>query len=136
MKKKINLIADKLSKIPRRIFLIDGLGGLLTTLMLFAVLAQFEEHFGMPIEVVRTLGFIACLYMFYSFSCYLFLNRNHRPYLKFIISANSAYCLLTLGLVCYFYNSLTILGILYFITEILLIMALVFVERIIHFKIL
>ena len=132
MKKKINLIADKLSKIPRRIFLIDGLGGLLTTLMLFAVLAQFEERFGMPIEVVRTLGLIACLYMF----CYLFLNRNHRPYLKFIISANSAYCLLTLGLVCYFYNSLTILGILYFITEILLIMALVFVERIIHFKIL
>jgi hypothetical protein len=128
MENKLNLIADNLSKTPEKVFLIDGLGGLLAAFLLSVILARFEEYFGMPSCIDYVLALIACFYAVYSFTCYFFIKSNVKAYLKFIAIANLLYCCLTLILVFYFSDSLTTLGFTYFILEILVIIVLVFIE--------
>jgi len=57
---------------PKTLFLVDGIGALLTALLLFAVLRPFHELFGMPQITVTYLSIIAAIFCLYSMSCYLF----------------------------------------------------------------
>jgi hypothetical protein len=54
--------------------------------------------------------------------------RNWRPSLKAIIIANTGYCILTLLLVVYYSQQLSIWGILYFILEAIVVGAVVYLE--------
>jgi hypothetical protein len=56
------------------------------------------------------------------------LKDNWPPFLRMISTANLLYCCLTLGLVIYYFPVLTILGVVYFIAEIMVVCGLVFVE--------
>jgi len=49
--------------------------------------------------------------------------------MKGIIIANLVYCCLTIVLVFYFYQKLTILGLSYFLLELLMISGLIIIER-------
>lgn len=109
---------------PPTLFLIDGLGALLSAILLGVVLVQFEAIFGMPPNVLYGLAGIAGGFCIYSLSCFLRKPENWRPYLKGIAIANLAYCALTAGLVVYFRQRLTGLGILYFVLEIAVIVGL------------
>lgn len=131
MGKELGLMVKKLSLSPRKIFFIDGLGGFFTAFILIFIIARFESYFGIPSHIVYILGFIGCFYMVYAIGCYLLIKRNYKPYLKFIAFANLFYCCLTFGLVCYFYTRLTVLGLAYFLLEIMIIISLVFVEKMI-----
>ena len=119
---------DKLTSNPKQLFLIDGLGAVLTIFFLVVILAGFEDRFGMPQNILYGLSLVVCVYAIYSFSCYFFLRGKWRPYLKAIAMANLLYCLITIGLVFYFYQSLTILGLLYFFLEVVVIGGLVVIE--------
>lgn len=112
----------------KKLFLIDGLGALVTALLLSQVLARFESVFGMPREILWVLAGIAGCFAVYSFLCHLFIEENGQPYLKGIAVANTVYCITTLGLVIYLNESLTYLGIAYFIGEIFIILILVRLE--------
>jgi hypothetical protein len=127
MATRIRLI-DKLVSNSKRLFLIDGLGACLTAFFLVAILARFEDSFGMPRTVLYFLSLVACIYAIYSFCCHFFISSNWRPYLKAIAIANAIYCCLTFGLVIYFYPILTILGLLYFLLEIIVVSILVLIE--------
>ncbi|RYU97101.1 hypothetical protein [Emticicia agri] len=122
------LLAAKLSAIPKKIFLIDSVGGFLTTLILATILANFEAYFAMPRHIVYVLAAIGLVYMCYSFACYFFITNHYRLFLKLIVFANIFYSCLTLGLVCYFYGNLTVLGISYFLLEIVVIVCLSIIE--------
>jgi hypothetical protein len=111
----------------RRIVLIDGLGALLSTVFL-SIIMQFEDSFGMPRSILTFLLAGTCLFTLYSFSVYFMEPHNWRFYLKTIATANSLYCCLTLGLVVYCYERLTLLGLVYFLLEIVVIVALVSLE--------
>ncbi len=113
---------------PKRLFLIDGFGALLTAVVLFTILARYEDHFGMPRNVVYFLSAMACVYSIYSFCCSFFVSRNWSNYLRTIAIANIAYCCLTFGFMLYFFQVLTILGLVYFSLEIVVISCLVFLE--------
>lgn len=128
MATKIQQNVDKLISNLKTLFLIDALGALLTAFSLGVILVKFEESFGMPRRVLHFLSLVACIFMVYSFCCYFFIARNRRPYLKAIAIANMMYCCLTLGLVFYFYQSLTILGLIYFLLEIMVVSVLIFIE--------
>ncbi len=112
----------------KKLFLIDGLGALLTALLLSQVLARFESVFGMPREILWGLAGMAGCFAIYSFLCHLFIEENGKPYLKGIAAANTIYCITTLGLVIYLKESLTYLGVAYFIGEIVIILILVRLE--------
>ncbi len=119
---------NKFALNPKRIFLIDGLGAFLTAFFLFAILRTFNEYFGMPIITLDILSIIAFFFCVYSLSCFLLLTKNWHFFLQPIIFANLLYCFLTSGLVIYYYQQLTNLGITYFLLEIVVVCGLVFFE--------
>ncbi len=120
-------IASFLSRKPRSVFLLDGLGALLSAGFL-SLLAQWESLFGMPPAVLYPLALIACGFALYSLSCYLLDRQRWVPWLKAIAWANALYCCLTLGWVIRYFDSLTIWGLLYFILEMAVVSVLVLWE--------
>ena len=112
----------------KNIFLVDGIGAIITALLLSQLLARFEPVFGMPKEVLYLLAGIAACFAVYSLSVHFLIKENRKPYLMGIAVANTLYCSATLVLVIYLNQSLTWLGIAYFISEIITVMSLVRVE--------
>ena len=128
-------IIDRLTLNPKKLFLIDSIGAVVTAFMLFAVLSRYEEYFGMPRKVLYVLSLMACMFAIYSFCCYYFIEQYGRPFLKIIGIANGLYCMLTFGLLIVYHQSLTILGFIYFLLEIGVIIGLVIIELTVsHFK--
>jgi hypothetical protein len=112
----------------RRLFLIDGIGAILTALLLSQVLARYESLFGMPAHLLYILAGIAACFALYSLTCFWRVRDGGAPFLKAIAIANTLYCAATLGLVVYRFDTLTWLGVSYFVGEVLVVMALVSVE--------
>jgi hypothetical protein len=119
---------NKMTLAPKRLFLMDGLGGMISALLLGVILARFETTFGMPRKVLYLLSCLACVYAAYSFLNYWRMKENWKPYMQGIAIANSLYCCLTIGLVIYHHQELTILGVLYFLLEVLIIISLITME--------
>lgn len=119
---------NKLILNPKKLFLLDGFGALLTTFFLFGILRTFNEFFGMPKMTLKMLSIIALVFCTFSFCCLLIVKKNWQPFLLIIIIANLLYTLLTLGLVIFNYPKLTTLGVFYFLLEIVIICGLVFLE--------
>jgi len=127
-------ILDRITLNPKSLFLIDGLGALLTAFLTGVLLRMFEEAFGMPQKHLIILSILAGIFAIYSMSCYFFVGKKWRIFLRIIAIANLLYCFLTAGLVMYLYQQLTILGVIYFVAEILIVIALVYVELSVSFK--
>ncbi|MEO1417693.1 MAG: hypothetical protein AAFW00_20585 [Bacteroidota bacterium] len=113
---------------PRNLFLLDGIGALVSAIMLGVVLVQFESFFGMPASVLQYLALAAGIFAVYSFSQYVRFPQNWIPYLRFIATVNLLYCAVTLALVLFLYGQLTYWGILYFVGEIILVVTLAVFE--------
>ena len=111
---------------PKKLFLADGLGAIVSAFFLGVILAKYEPSFGMPKTVLYFLASIACLFAVYSLGCLFLVTKNFQPYLKGIALANLSYCCITIALVLYFSQKLTILGWTYFILELIV---LVFLAR-------
>ena len=121
-------VLKKLYTRPKQLFLVDGLGALLSAFFLGIVLVGFKNHIGMPVNTLYILAIVPVFFAIYSFSCYFLLHNNHRHFLKGIAIANLLYCCMTITLLIYYYQSLTILGLGYFLLEILIIGVIVGVE--------
>ena len=113
---------------PSKIFLIDGIGATLSAFLLGVVLVNFESAFGMPKQILYYLAIGACILAVCSYSCFFFNTQKWNTYLKIIASANLLYCSTTLILVILFFGELTVLGKLYFVSEIGIILFLVKLE--------
>ena len=111
------------------LFLIDGTGALVSAFMLGIVLVRFESYIGMPVQTLHFLAILAVVFAAYSLTCFVLSPQKWRPFLKLIALINSAYCLLTLFLVLYHLDDLSVPGVAYFLIEILIILFLVSVER-------
>ncbi len=113
---------------PSKLFLVDSLGALLTGFLVGTVLLKHVDVFGMPVKPLTILSIIAFSYAIYSICCYFFLDKNWRPYLKFIAFANLLYCCLTITFIIYFFSSVTNTGLIYFSAELIIIVCLVIIE--------
>ncbi len=122
------LFLNKLVVAPKRIFLVDGIGAFVSAISLGLILTRFERVFGMPIHVLNYLALAAVVFFFFSITCYLRLPRKWKLFLKTIAITNFTYCLITIFLVFKFHEQLTFWGHLYFILELMIIVALVNVE--------
>jgi cation transport ATPase len=120
----INYLAGK----PNILFLIDGLGAMLTAVCLMLVLRNFNEYFGMPKTILTWLSCIAACFCIYSIACYFFLTNYWTPFINGIMFANLLYCVVTTGLLIIYYPQLKIIGAAYFLLEIALIFGLVYLE--------
>jgi len=120
--------------LPKKLFLIDGLGALLTAALLAFLLANLESFFGMPQRILYPLAVVALAFAIYSFSCFSFLKKNWGRFLIVIALANLTYCAVTLYFIISLFEQLTIWGILYFIGEILIVVSLAVVELRVGFR--
>jgi hypothetical protein len=116
------------------IFLIDGLGALMTASILSLAIVNFQGLLGMPQDVLFFLMIIACVFSFYSLACHIIKPANWRAFLAFIAISNLIYCFVSVGFAVHFTEQLTLLGITYFGVEVLVIILLAFVELRIAFS--
>jgi hypothetical protein len=119
----------KLENNPKLIFLLDSIGAVVTASLLGLLLAPLHSSFGIPQKIIYLLSAVAALYAVYSLCCYYFLGKLWQPYLIAITVGNLLYAITTLILMIYFRDSLTVLGLFYFTGEIMIIVALVILEK-------
>jgi len=108
--------------------LLDGLGGLLTALMLCLVLPSVHEHIGLPPRTLVNLGLCGAVCGAYSLSCYRFVTTRWRLALGIVAGANVVYCVVSAAVVGVQWRALTTLGLAYFAGEIIVILSLVALE--------
>ena len=113
---------------PQKLFLIDGLGALLSAFLLGVILVKFENIFGMPRKTLYFLAFLPCVFAIYDLYSYLQTRKNQGLFLKIIATANLAYCFISIGAAFHHRQQLTSLGWIYFLFEILIIIVLVIIE--------
>ncbi len=124
----IRNIIHKLTVSPKLLFLIDSLGAFLTSFFLFILSRNFHEYLGIPTRIFTCLSVIAACFCIYSMACFLFLKENWTPFISIISTANLIYCILTIGFLIYYFNQIKNLELTYFLTEITIIFALVYIE--------
>ncbi len=112
----------------KNVFLIDSLGALITASLLIQLLARFYEIFGIPEPTLYLLAYIAIGFSLYSFICHILKPKKWKIYLKIIALANLLYCVLTMSLIGYHHTSITVIGVLYFLGEIVIVTGLSFRE--------
>ncbi len=108
--------------------LLDGIGAMISTILLGVVLVILEQYIGMPREVLYPLAGVALVFAAYSFGCYLFVQIISSTHIRIIACANLAYCVITVYLVVDLFDQLTTLGVVYFIGEMVVIIGLAVLE--------
>lgn len=111
----------------RKIFLVDAIGAIVSAISLL-VPYLFEELFGMPKSTLRIFITIAIAYSIYSTTVYIINTENWKFYLTIIGLLNISYCVFTVYHILKNLNTITLYGNLYFVAEIVIILALSFFE--------
>lgn len=122
-------IISKLLRNPYQLFLIDGLGALLSASLLLLVVAPLEVYFGMPSTIAVGLGIVACLLVICSMGCFLVKPMQWTLWMKIVAAANLLYACTTAVLLFLYAHQITVLGFLYFVGEIIILCVLVVLER-------
>lgn len=113
---------------PKTIFLIDGIGALVSAILLGLVLTRLEAFFGLPKNVLYVLSGIAVLLAVYSLAHAFMQTYDPSVRLKLVAIANLFYCVLTVVLLIAFYQQMTVYDLLYFVGELLIILSLAYFE--------
>ncbi len=116
----------RIFQMGKRIFLIDGLGALLTAVLLSQVLGRFTDFFGVNQSILYLLALIALAFAIYSFTNHFLKNqlRIWKRNLRIIAIANVIYCVTTVVFLFYLYDQLTVYAWIYFLGEITIILLL------------
>lgn len=112
----------------KKLLLIDSIGALATAFFLYLIVRELNHYFEIPTPEATYLSAIAVVFFLYSGACYLLLRRGFTPFIRFIGIANLIYCAFTFGLLIKYYPSLTIIGKTYFLSEIVIICTLSYIE--------
>ncbi|MFY0607100.1 MAG: hypothetical protein JXR10_10310 [Cyclobacteriaceae bacterium] len=113
---------------PRKLFKIDGFGAILSALLLGVVLVRLESIFGIPEATLYFLASLPCLFAVYDFYCYYKFDLNPRPFLKGIAMTNFVYCCISIGAAVFHIETITYLGWIYILAEIVIVSTLAYVE--------
>lgn len=112
---------------PYRLFRIDGLGAMVSSLILLVII-MWPEVFGMPRTVLFGLLPFALAFAAYSMGCAHFRPVRWKPLLAGIAIANLFYAMVTLTLVYVYFEQLTLLGRGVFIAEVVVVLVIVHAE--------
>ncbi len=117
-----------LSQHPKRLFLIDGLGALLSAVMLGVILVQLESMVGIPYSTLCFLSALPAGFAAYDMVCYLMNTNKQGILLKVIASLNIIYACISISYAFYHFSTITALGWIYIILEIFIIVILAGIE--------
>lgn len=121
-------LVERLKRTPRTLFIVDGVGALVTALLVGVVLPTLREHIGMPRPVLRALALTAAVFAAYSLTCAATGPTRWPRYLRTIAVANAMYCVVTAGCLFYFRARLAVGDWIYFVGEIVVVGTLVALE--------
>ena len=121
---------------PRKLFLIDGWGAMLSAFMLGIVFVQFEGTFGIPSATLYVLAIFPVLFALFDFYSYQKNSNSLGRPLKIIAILNLLYCCMSIGCAMYHIDTVTILGWVYICVEVLLIVILSLFELRVAIKLL
>lgn len=114
---------------PKKLFLVDGLGTLISSITLGVVLTSFQGYIGIPTIILWFLAVLAAVISTYSLSNFVFFERRNPSRMKLLWVSNVLYCLLTALLCLIYFSSVSKIGLTYFVAEIVLILCLVTFEK-------
>ena len=121
-------ILDDLVSNKRKLFLIDGMGALVSALVIGGVMTRLPEWFGLPHFILHSLALVAFALAFYGFMNALGLFGQHRVLLWATFMGNCFYIVFTGLLLVMFARSLKPLDFAYFIGEMAIVAVLAAVE--------
>ena len=113
---------------PKKLFLLDGIGAIVSAFFLGVVLVQWESLFGIPVPTLYFLAGIPILFALYDLYAYQKEPHQLAPFLTGIAIMNVGYCCLSLGLAFYHRAVVTAWGWGYIIAEVAIILVLVVIE--------
>lgn len=113
---------------PKKLFLFDGLGALVSAFMLGVVLVRCESFFGIPSSVLYFLAALPCGFALLDFIFYKASSAINKRGLYIIGFINIAYCVLSVALAFSHIESITSWGWAYIIVEVLIVLSLAVYE--------
>jgi len=113
----MNQLTDYLTTNPRKLFLIDGIGALLTASNWGFWLVYFQSYFGFPKHILYAFAMVAACYAIYSFACFFIKKENWSPYIRLIAIANLLFVIISFIVAFYFKSDLKPLAWGYIILE-------------------
>lgn len=113
---------------PRTLFIIDGLGALVSAFFIGFVLVKFQPFIGLSKSTLYFLAVFPIILIVYNVYFYFRNPIKVLFCLKIIAFLNLFYCFLSIAIILYNYNSITKLGLLYFGLEILMLILLIRLE--------
>lgn len=113
---------------PKRLFIVDGFGALLSAFMLGVVLVKYESIFGIPKDVLYVLAMLPCLFALFDIYSVVRIKRAIAKFLNSIAIMNLMYCVLSLVLCMYHFAQLTYLGWMYMLGEMMVVVVLASIE--------
>lgn len=124
----ITRIAERFTTNPKTLFLIDGVGAVVSAFMLGVVLVSLEPSFGIPASSLYFLATLPLCFAIYDLYCYRRVNSGLGSYLRGIAVVNLLYCCLSMGFALYHSETLTALAWACILTEILIVAVLAMFE--------
>lgn len=124
----IKSLTERIIKNPEDAFLMDGLGALLSAILLVFLIAPLESVFGLHKSIALNLSIPVFGFTVFSLSCYFLKLKNWKPFLLLIAIANGIYCCVTMGIMMWHFHSFKALGIIYFFLEIVVIITIIAIE--------
>jgi len=124
----------KLGMTPRQLFIVDAAGGFLAAAITMAIVAFFDDYFGVPNHWL--IVFIVCEVTCGCFSLATVFSAVYwSTNLKIIATANSICGIFTISILIANYPSLTTLDYIYFCAEIAVLILLIRLEIRIYYSI-
>ncbi len=120
-------IINPFSLHPKKLFLIDGLGAMLSAFLLGIVLVELETIFGIPTSVLYWLASFPIFFTLVDFYAFT-KGKNTKMFLKIMAALNLFYGILSLIFVVLYFEKMTFWGSLYLILEMVIVTFLAFIE--------
>lgn len=111
----------------RNIFLLDGVGALLSAGFTGLILIRYSLFLGLSVSLLQSLSLVALGFAAYSLTCYFFVTKTKLWMLAAIMLANLSYGLISL-LIILTKDFITWRGKLVLVSEIVVVLLVVFLE--------
>lgn len=121
-------IINSFVKKPNALFLVDSIGAFISAFCLLIISRYYSDYIGINHSTFQLLAILPIVFGIYSACCFLFVKRCFKPFIQIIALANLIYCLITLILLGTLFAEITILGLSYFVVELMIIALIISIE--------
>ncbi len=113
---------------PRRLFIVDGVGAVVSSFMLGIVLVLLNSYIGIPKKALFFLAVFPVIFGLVDLYAYKQSAERWPALLKGIAIGNLMYCFVSVACACLHWESIKPLGWIYLVLEILILIVLLRVE--------